>query len=221
MATKEAFNKTFATFARMWSATMFPIIRRSGGWPGFRYTSEEEGEMRKQVKRFSNLTLGYFCFLAVNTAITLLLMGALLFPIILSVEAMQRAHGALPDTFLGAALGAAVGLILGIGIPLGCYLTCAILGIIPWNSDLTAADAEFRRRLFAKFCRQTTRVGALVCVGMLVLALWPDTKSTSTALSNVASVYEVPLWKRIALPLTAGLINVLTLWYYYGPNRRS
>ena len=205
-------NKTFATFARMWSATMIPIIDTSGWRPGFNYTSDEQSEMRKQYVRFPKFTPRYNAFLGVNTVVFFMLMLCTL-PVFAFLVGIKRLD------VLGASMSALIGLCVGIGMPLACYLTCALLRNVSWNADLTVTDAEFGRRLFAKFCRQCARFGVFTCVVILAGVLWPRAETASAVGPDAPAQHQLPLWQRIAWPLAAVLINLLTLWYYYRRSR--
>jgi hypothetical protein len=77
------------------------------------------------------------------------------------------------------------------------------------------------RAFVIRFCQQTTRVAALVCIGLLLLAIWPSKEPAPAASANLVPTAELPLGQRIASPLIAGSINFLTFWYYYGKNRLS
>ncbi len=216
------FNRTLATFARMWSANMVPVIEKSGGWPGFRYTEEEAAAMTQQLDRFPKSMERYRFFALVNAFITIALFLLLAYPVVAVVQALQHTHGRLPGGVIGGALGATVAVGLGVGVPLGLYATCAIYRRRPWNADLTAADAELGGRLFGRFCWQTTRVAALVCAGLLVFSLWPEEATSARPAPALTSGHrdELGVWQRVAAPLAAGSVNLLTFCYYYGRSRK-
>lgn len=214
------FNKTFATFARMWSANMIPIIEKSGGWPGFRYTDEEQAAMEKQLDRFPRAMQRYRIFAFANAIVTIALMLLFCLIMVWSLTALQRTHGQLPSTVFGAAMGAVVALSLGIGIPFSLYLSCALYRHFSWNSDLNAEDAEFGRRLFGKFCRQTTRIAILVSIGLFIFSLWPNEESNATSATGMTQ-RPLGFWERAAAPLAAFSINLLTFCYYFGRNRSN
>jgi hypothetical protein len=103
------------------------------------------------------------------------------------------------------------------------YFTSALFRNYSWNSDLTAADSQFGRRLFHKFCWQTARVAVIAAIGMFLLSLWPEQPSSNAA--GQATVQQpLSFWERSAAPLVAlgaMSIRITTLWYYYGRNRKS
>ena len=216
------FDRTLATFARMWSANMVPIIEKSGGWPGFRYTKEEEAAMTRQLDKFPKSMERYRVFALVNAFITIALFLLISFPAVWTVKALQRTHGRLPGAVIGSSLGATVALGLGIGVPLGLYATCALYRRRPWNADLTASDAELGRRLFGRFFGQTTRLAALVCAGLLVFSLWPEEAPSARPAPALTSDHrdEIGVWQRVAIPLAAASVNLLTFCYYYGRSRK-
>lgn len=213
------FKKTFAVFARMWSANMIPIIEKSGAWPGFRYTEKETVEMEKQLDRFSRSMQRYRIFALVDAIITIALFVLFCLPMAWHLKTLQRAHVVPPGTLIYAEFGATTALGLALGVPLGLYLTCGLYRYFSWNADLTAADAELGQRLFARFCQQTTRVAALVCIGLLVLAIWPSKPRPIPAATSLTPAPKLSLGQRVASPLIAGSISFLTFWYYYGKNR--
>jgi len=213
------FNKTLATFARMWSAGMVPIFEKSGGWPGFRYSTEEQAGMKCLLDRFPKSMERFRIFAFVSAAITIVSFLILSIPMTLGLTALQHAHGQLPGVVIGAALGANTALGLGLGVPLGLYLSCALYQNFSWNADLTVADAEFACRLFDRFCQQATRLAAVVCAGLFLLSLWPNEESIPAAASEITPRTDMTFWERIAAPVLAGSINFMTFWYYYGKNR--
>lgn len=217
------FNKTLATFGRMWSAGMVPIIDKSGGCPGFRYTAEEEAEMRDQVGKLPNANGLFLLFAFVNApiAIALFMIPILMMTWILTT--LQRVHGQFPpETVFFAIFGATMAVALGVFLPLSVYFTSNLFRNRPWNSDLTAADSEFGRRLFHKFCWQTSRVAIIAAFGMFLLSLWPEQPS-SNATAQATVQKPLSFWERSAAPLAAlGAMSMrmATLWFYYGPDRK-
>ena len=208
----------------MWSAGMIPIIRKSGGWPGFRYTPEEEAEMRDQVGRLPSADSRFLLFSFVNApiAIALFVIPVLVMARILTT--LQRVHGQFPpETVFFAILGATMAIALGVFLPLSVYFTSALFRNYSWNSDLTAADSEFGRRLFHKFCWQTARVAVVAAFGMFLLSLWPEqASSNATAKAPVRKPFG--FWERSGIPLIAlgsMSLRIATLRYYYGGNRKS
>lgn len=215
-----ASNKTFATFARIWSAGMIPIIEKSGGWPGFRYTAEEQAEMRDQVERFPNASASFLGFAFVNAPIAIALF---FFPVLVMawvLTTLRRAHGHFPpDTVFFAIFGANMAIALGVMLPLSVYLTCILFRNSSRHSDLTARDAQFGRRLFRKFCFQTARVALLVSVGLFFLSLWPE-KPSEGSTTGATAPRPFGFWERSWLPLMSLSINLFTLLYYYGRESR-
>lgn len=218
------FSKTFATFGRMWSAGMVPIIEKSGGWPGFRYTPEEEAEMKEQVRRLPNASGFFLLFAFVNApiAIALFIVPILIMAWVLTT--LQRVHGQFPPgPVFYSIFGATMAVALGLFFPLSVYFTSALFRNRPWNSDLTAADSQFGRRLFNKFCWQVARVAVIAAIVMFLVSLWPEQPSSNA--SAQATLHKpLSFWERSAVSLAAlGVISlhVTTLWYYYGRDRKS
>jgi hypothetical protein len=144
-----AFNKTFAMFARIWSAGMIPIIEKGGGWPGFRYTAEEEAEMRDQVEGFPKATASFLGFAFVNAPIGIALFFVPILVMAWVLTSLQRVHGQFPpQTIFFAIFGATMAIALGVMLPLSVYLTCTLFRNSSRHSDLTARDSQIGRRLF-------------------------------------------------------------------------
>jgi hypothetical protein len=217
------FNKTLATFGRIWSAGMVPIIEKSGGWPGFRYTPEEEAEMREQVGKLSNANGLFLLFAFVNALIGIALFMIPILMMAWILTTLQRVHGQFPpETVFFAVFGATMAVALGVFLPLSVYFTSALFRNRSWNSDLTAADSEFGRRIFHKFCWQTTRVAIIAAFGMFLLSLWPE-QPLSNATAQATIQKPLSFWERSATPLVAlGAMSmrIMTLRYYYGGNRK-
>ena len=215
-----AFGKTFATFARIWSAGMIPIIEKSGGWPGFRYTAEEQAEMRDQVGRFPDASARFLGFAFVNASIAIALFLIPILAMAWILTTLQRVHGQFPpETVFFAIFGATMAIALGVMLPLSLYLTCTLFRNRAWNSDLTARDSQFGRRLFRKFCLQTARVAFIASIGLFLLSLWPE-HASGGATTHAAAAKPFGFWECSWLPLTSLSINLLTLLYYYGRESR-
>jgi hypothetical protein len=215
-----AFGKTFAMFARIWSAVMIPIIEKSGGWPGFRYTAEEQAEMRDQVGRFPNASARVFGFAFVNAPIAIALLLIPITVMLWILTTLEGVHGQFPSaTVFFAIFGTTMAIALSVILPLSLYLTCTFFRNSSWNSDLTARDSQFGRRLFRKFCLQTARVAFIASIGLFLLSLWPEHESGGATTQTTASK-PFGFWERSLLPLGSSAINLLTLLYYYGRESR-
>jgi hypothetical protein len=213
-----AFSKTFAMFARFWSAAMIPIIEKSGGWSGFRYTAEEQAEMRDQVGRFPNASARVLGIAFVNAPITIALFLIPMTVMDWILTTLERVHGQFPpETVYFAICGTTMAIALSVMLPLSLYLTCTLFRNRSWNSDSTARDSQFGLRLFRKFCLQTARVAFIASIGLFLLSLWPE-HASGGATAHATKPFS--FWERSWLPLASSSINLLMLWYYYGRESR-
>lgn len=211
-----AFSKTFATFARIWSASMVPIIEKSGGWPGFRYTAEEQAEMRDQVARVPEANARVLVVTFVNAPIAIALFLVPLAGMGWILTTLERLHGQFPpQTVFFAIFGATAAIALSVMLPLSFYLTCTLFRNAAWNSDLTARDAQFGRALFRKFCFQTARVAFAASFAVFLLSLWPE-HAAGGETTRVTPSKPYGFLERSWLPLMAFVINLMTLVYYFG-----
>jgi hypothetical protein len=171
--------------------------------------------MRDQVARFPDASTRVLVVSFVNAPIAIALF-LIPIPVMVWIEStLQRVHA--PETVFFAIFGAYMAIMLGVMFPLSLYLTCTLFRNRSWNSDLTAQDSQFGRRLFRKFCHQTARVAFFVSIGMFLLSLWPEHASGG---ATTHATKPFGFWARSWLPLVSSLINLFTLWYYYGRESR-